>query len=278
MRGEYRIAQQNIVIESLFGEIHRICAPYAAGLSMGAGEGSGEDGCCSAAEDAIRIQVSPEDIRAEEVQAARERALEGLPARTWTDDYLETLAVLRRLSEAMAARDTILFHGSALAYEGSGVIFTAASGTGKSTHARLWRQAFGPRVTMINDDKPFVRVSPVGAPEKARVFGSPWDGKHHLSANTSAPLRAICVIGRAAENVIVPVSFREAYPLLLQQTHRPADPAALARVLTTLDRLGGAVTFWRLGCNMDPDAAVTALEGMRGALFTRGAQEETGQA
>ena len=48
--------------------------------------------------------------------------------------------------------DGFFFHSSALALDGEGYLFTALSGTGKSTHTRNWRRLFGDRVTMINDD------------------------------------------------------------------------------------------------------------------------------
>ena len=66
-------------------------------------------------------------------------------------------------------------------------MFTAPSGTGKSTHARLWREAFGERVVMINDDKPLLLVRPEGV----TVYGTPFRGKHGLGGDRSAPLRAI---------------------------------------------------------------------------------------
>jgi serine kinase of HPr protein (carbohydrate metabolism regulator) len=55
--------------------------------------------------------------------------------------------------------DTFLFHGSAIAVDGVGYLFTAKSGTGKSTHARLWRELLGARAVMVNDDKPLLRVT-----------------------------------------------------------------------------------------------------------------------
>ena len=78
--------------------------------------------------------------------------------------------------------------------DGEAYIFTAVSGTGKSTHAMLWREVFGERVRMINDDKPLIRITPEG---KAVVYGTPWDGKHHLSKNSAFPLKAICWLTRA---------------------------------------------------------------------------------
>ncbi|MBR6049932.1 MAG: hypothetical protein IKP68_01865, partial [Clostridia bacterium] len=117
-----------------------------------------------------------------------------------TDGYIEFLAVLEKLSDFLLCKDTLLFHGSAVSVDGRCYIFTAPSGTGKSTHSRLWRELLGERVVMVNDDKPFIRIG-----EPCTVFGSPWDGKERLSSNTSFPLSALCIIERSNTNSIEPV-------------------------------------------------------------------------
>lgn len=90
------------------------------------------------------------------------------------------------------------------------------------------------------------------------------DGKHRLSSNISVPLRAICVLERAAENAIRRIDFSEAYPMLLQQVYRPADIAAMHKTLSLIDRLDASVSLWRLGCNMDIEAAKISYETMKG--------------
>lgn len=195
------------------------------------------------------VQVSPQDIDLERSRADR-------PG--YSDAYLETLAVYRKIAERMPAYDTFLFHGSAIAVDGAAYIFTAKSGTGKSTHTRLWREMLGERAVMVNDDKPLIRVHPDGA---ATVYGTPWDGKHHLSSNIAVPVRAICILERAQENRIREISKAEALPMLLQQTYRPADPAALAKTLTLIDRLN--VKLYRLGCNMEKEAAEVSYNAMK---------------
>ena len=92
---------------------------------------------------------------------------------------------------------------------------TAASGTGKSTHVALWRKYFGERAVMVNDDKPLLRIGDV-----VTAYGTPYDGKHKLSNRIAVPLKAICILTRAAENSIVPVTKTEAYTMLLQQAYR----------------------------------------------------------
>ena len=200
---------------------------------------------------AFSVEVTPEDIAYERGKADLEYH--------YTDAYLETLALYRKVSAGLLNYDTLLFHGSAIAVDGQAYLFTAVSGTGKSTHTRLWRELFGERAVMVNDDKPLLRVTEQGA----TVFGTPWDGKHHLSTNTAVPLKAICILERSQTNHIEPVTAREAWPILMQQSSRPADPVKLKQVMCLIDRLSANVKLYRLGCNMEQEAAVTAYEGMQ---------------
>lgn len=199
------------------------------------------------------VSLRPEDLN-------RERAIaegSGLP-----EAELEFSAISRKLTEALLACDTLLFHASALSFDGEGYLFTALSGTGKSTHSRLWREVYGDHVTMVNDDKPFLRLSG----DEVLVCGSPWNGKHRLSANLQVPVRGICLLNRASENSICPISARDAFPALLQQSYRPKDPLLMHRTLSILEQICRRVPFYTLGCNMEPDAAITACAGLRGNI------------
>ena len=111
---------------------------------------------------------------------------------------------------------------------------------------------------MVNDDKPLIRITSDGA----TVYGTPWNGKHALGENISVPLCAICVLERDRENHIRRVDKRSIYPMLLQQTHRPGNAAGMSKLLMLVDRLAAAVGLYRLGCNMNIEAAKVAYEGM----------------
>lgn len=239
----YRIAGRIIEIAGLYPDIHALCADYRA-------EGAVD----------FAVETAQADIDFERVKSARADTLAGIPTRHFPDGYLETLAVCRKIAERMPDYDTVLFHGSCVAVDGVGYLFTAKSGTGKSTHTRLWRELFGTRAVMVNDDKPMIRLTDNGA----EACGTPWNGKHRLSSNIAVPLKAICILERAEQNVIRPVTETEAYPMLLQQTYRPADAAAMAKTLTLTDRLAASVSLWRLGCNMEPEAARVAYDAMKG--------------
>ncbi len=243
MTGIYRLAEKEIEIQSLHAAVHEYCRDYRSGGPP----------------DFI-VEIRPEDIEREREKSEQEDLAEGRRVRRFAEDYLEELAVYRKIAERMPRYDTLLLHGSCIALDGTGYLFTAKSGTGKSTHTRLWRERFGVRAVMVNDDKPLLRVGE----DSVTVFGTPWDGKHRLSRNIAVPLRAICLLERAETNRIAPLPALEAWPLLLQQVYRPADPEAMARTLTLLDRLGRQVKLYRLGCNREPEAAELAYDAMKG--------------
>jgi len=230
MTGIYKIAGRIIEICLLHPEVHALCRGYRA-------EGTPD----------FTVAITQADIDAERAHPGNE---------PYADGGLEAVAVYRKIAERMAAYDTLLIHGSCVAVDGAAYLFTAKSGTGKSTHTALWRQAFGNRAVMVNDDKPLIRMTERGAV----ACGTPWNGKHGLGENIEVPLRAICLLERDSVNHIEPISAREALPMLLQQIYRPAD---LSQLLELIDRLTRSVGLYRLGCNMEPRAAIVAYEGMR---------------
>ena len=180
------------------------------------------------------------------------KALQG----SCSPSFVENNALHALLASALLDYNVLLMHGSALCMDGEAYIFTAPSGTGKSTHARLWRETFGDRVWMINDDKPLVKVEE----ERAVVYGSPWCGKHKLGCNGSARLKAVVELTRDSRNHIEAV--KEPFPYLMQHIWRPEDRNRMQKVLDLEKRLIGQAAFYRMGCNTEPEAALVAWKGM----------------
>ena len=219
---------------------------------------------------AVCLEVRKEDIDSERVKVEEEQLRAGETKTVYSDAYLETLALYRKIAEDGIGRGIILFHGSCIAVDGEAYLFTAPSGTGKSTHTRLWRQLLGERAVMVNDDKPLIRITDEGA----TAYGTPWNGKHRLSANTGVRLKAICLLERSIGNHIDRTAYTDIFPALFQQTYRPSDPEGMRKTLELLDRLGQTVKFYRLGCNMDISAAELSYNTMRG---TGGGSGETAE-
>lgn len=196
------------------------------------------------------IAVTQEDIdlerRREETEA--------------TDGYLESLVIYRKLCEKLIDRDILLFHSAAIRMDGKAYLFTAPSGTGKSTHIKLWRKRFGKAVGIINGDKPLISVTK----DEIRAWGTPWDGKEHWSANVSAPIAGICQISRGVENVIRQISPEEALSQLFTQTYRPETAEGMRKTVQLLAEISQRVPFWQLKCNMSTEAAEVSYAAMRG--------------
>lgn len=204
------------------------------------------------------IIVQPQQLLFEQQQLDAEAAQEGFRRRQFTDPFLERTAIQRSFAEYLFDRDILLLHGSALALDGKGYLFAARSGTGKSTHTRLWQAQFGQRVQMINDDKPFLQVTDDGI----TMFGAPWSGKHGLDTNISVPLQGICLLSRGAENHIEPADAQQLLTLLRHQGYWPMDEAKHDRYLALTEKLISQVTIWHLSCTKDPQAALVASGAM----------------
>ena len=241
--GKYILADLCIGIRSLYEEVQRMCEEYRAPKEHDVD---------------FWVETSEQDIEEERVQSEQTRIEENLPPYEFDDSYLETLAVYRQIATECVSRGRLLMHGSVIAVDGRAYMFTARSGTGKSTHVRLWRRLFGERAVMVNDDKPLLKITE----EETRVYGTPWDGKHRLSTNMSAPLQAICILTRAKENTIREIKPSEALTMLIQQTYRPEESANLLATFDLIDRMARNVRFYLLGCNMDPEAAVVSSNAM----------------
>ena len=178
-----------------------------------------------------------------------------------TDPYLETLSLHRKVSEVLTKFNTVLFHGSAIAVDGEVYLFTAPSGTGKSTHTKLWRECFGERAIMVNDDKPFLHLKEDGS---MIVYGSPWDGKHHLSTNIGLPLKAICILSQAPANRIEKVTKTDGLQPIFLQTFWSKSNQAMVK--DSLGVLTGMLSqpLWRLECNISKEAVKVSYEAMSG--------------
>lgn len=205
------------------------------------------------------VEPTEKDLFKAQAEYDRTAVLEGRSAETLSEWTLENAAVHALLAEGLTAYDVLLMHGSALSMDGKAVIFTAPSGTGKSTHTRLWRELYGERVVMINDDKPMLRIADDGI----TVYGTPWRGKHRLGMNGSAPLCTIVSLERGTENRIEPMQKADAFLVLMKQAFSSKDPATMSRILAMEQTLLEKVPFYSLHCNMDPDAARVAYEGMQ---------------
>ena len=162
------------------------------------------------------------------------------------DIQLETFSILHKVADELIEHDAILFHGAAIALKDSAFVFSAKSGTGKTTHILKWLDSF-PEAYVINGDKPFLKFS--HGYNRPLVCGSPWAGKEKMQTNTMVPLDSIVFIERAEDNRIEQISFANAFPHMLSQVYRPIDEGKMRKTIRLMKRFSQTVTFWRFYCN-----------------------------
>ncbi len=151
-----------------------------------------------------------------------------------------------------------MLHSSAVALDGNAYLFSAPSGTGKSTHTEQWIRLFGERAAVINDDKPALRC----IDGRFFAFGTPWSGKNDISENVCVPVRGICMLERSPHNFIEPLPPERAVFELMNQTVRVPDEGCMDKLMTMLDLVIGNVPLWHMGCNISTDAAQMAYTAM----------------
>ena len=207
---------------------------------------------------AFSVTVTPEELIFEQEMLDREADAEGIKRRKFTGPFLERTAIQRKVADRLLLENTLMLHGSTVAVDGKAYLFTAPCGTGKSTHTRLWREIFGERAVMVNDDKPFLRLTDRG------VFacGSPWSGKHGLATNICVPLQGICLLRRGMENQIQRISAMEIRETLRHQLHEPTDKERQQKSFAVLDRMLEKIPTWEMYCNKNPDAAIVSYKAM----------------
>lgn len=148
---------------------------------------------------------------------------------------------------ATADKGTVLFHAAVVSHEGRGYMFLGPSGTGKSTHARLWLQYID-GTELVNDDNPVVR--------DGVVYGSPWSGKTPCYRNVSYPLGGIVLLSQAPYNKIERLGGLQAYAALVPSISGKRWDARIADGLhETENKLATEVPVWHLECLPDEAAA-----------------------
>ena len=159
------------------------------------------------------------------------------------------LMVLYALSTA--AQATVLFHAAIVSYQDKGYMFLGKSGTGKSTHARLWLKHIE-GTALVNDDNPVVRIEG----EQTIVYGSPWSGKTPCYRNVCYPLGGIVLLSQAPYNKIQRLSGIQAYVALVESISGKRWDKHIADGLHhTENALAMQVPMWHLECLPDEAAA-----------------------
>ena len=151
-----------------------------------------------------------------------------------------------------ARLNTVLAHSSCVTYKGKAWMFLGKSGTGKSTHSRMWLNALED-VVLMNDDHPVIRIDDEG---RAIAYGSPWSGKTRCYKNMEAPVGGIIRIARAPYNKARRLSPIESYASLMTSFSGMTWEKDLADGRDrTIQSIISKVPCWVMECLPDEDAA-----------------------
>ena len=173
------------------------------------------------------------------------------------DGYLEGLSVYRAIADAILDYHGFLMHASVVERNGKAYAFAAKSGTGKTTHCRLWLERFDD-ARIINGDKPLIRFFD-GIPY---IYGTPWCGNENYEVNTRSPLSGLCFIERGEHNHIERLDKAAAVQRIFTQLLLPKKTERLNTLLDYVGEMIDVVPCFVLSCNMDPEAAEVSCEAL----------------
>lgn len=154
-----------------------------------------------------------------------------------------------------------MLHASAVEKDGKAYLFSAPSGTGKSTHTELWQKTFTEEnIRIINDDKPAVCLW-------NNVFyacGTPFSGKTDKNENRKVPIQGLCMLHRGKSNKIRRITPKEALPMILPQTFLSRREEETELLFSLLDSFLQAIPVYKMECTVSKEAAEMAYHFMKG--------------
>lgn len=171
------------------------------------------------------------------------------------------MAITSAFAMSLAFDEGLKLHASVTELNGKALIFFGVSGTGKSTHSRLWRE-FVPGCSLLNDDEPIIRLEKDGS---VRVYGAPWSGSTPCYRNESAEVVAFVHLYQSPENRLTRLRGFEAYYSLLSSSNiMRKDPDNKKVVMDLALRVVNKIPVYRLDCRPDEEAVSLTRSIMEG--------------
>lgn len=194
----------------------------------------------------VVVTCCPSDV-SQEVQSSQSKSWFQSNTWLWLVNHTILGIVFRN---SLLQFDGLVIHASTLKWNSKGLMFSAPSGTGKSTHVKLW-QEFIDDVEVLNDDTPAIRI----INNKPYVFGTPWSGSSFIHSNDSAPLEGIVLLEQAPKNAIRRLNHQEAILKLLPQSFLPYfDQDLMSKALKVFEKIVSTVPVYFLQCRPDKEA------------------------
>lgn len=239
MKFTVKMANMKIGVDSQYDRLQEYCKDY----------------CIPECEPDFCVKMELEEIVAEGVDNDE---------LNFENEYLETVALLRKIAERFPLYNRVLCHGASITYGDQGAfLFTAPSGTGKTTHVRLWKRILGEPVNIVNGDKPFLEVREDGV----QIYGSPWAGKEGFHQNRDAQLKGICFLKRGTQNSIRRLEPWECLASLMSQVHIPKEKEAAGKALELIEKILEKVPVYELICDISTEAVKCSFEAMTGLKY-----------
>ncbi len=186
-----------------------------------------------------------------DIDAAFREARVKLPAGDKVRFFCLNNSLMLLYAFSTANLDTLMMHASVIRNGDEGFVFLGKSGTGKSTHSRLWLEHIEGS-ELLNDDNPVVRI----IDGKAIVYGTPWSGKTPCYRNEEALLKGIVKLEQAPRNQIKTLSLLQAYAIVLPACSSMRwEEEIAAGIHRTVEKLVSTVACYRLYCLPDKAAA-----------------------
>ena len=180
----------------------------------------------------------------------------------WDDRYVSlALSSMLRIvySQAVLPHSAVSLHASVVVNDGKAVLFMGKSGTGKSTHSRMWLQNIE-GCTLLNDDNPVIRI----VDGKAYVYGTPWSGKTPCYKNQNVPLKAVVRLSQAPYNKVERLIPLKAYASLMPSCSCMRwDRKSTDRLHAAVEKVIMNTGCWHLECLPDADAAHTCCSSVK---------------
>ena len=233
----YEIADLRIDIKNRCEYTTRHCAEYLS--------------CDQDAPAHFSVEVTEEEFYAEKALSPG-----------FSDGYIENICLYRKICLKAPAFGRMLLHASILAYDGAGYAFLGKSGTGKSTHSKLWLEHI-PSAYIVNGDKPLLACDG----EDVYAYGTPWKGKEKFGCKDKVRLKALCFLRQSKQNKLVRLDDSTAVQLLFGQLLMPREECAVVKTLEYADNIIKKVPAYLLDCDISQEAVKTSFEGLIGKKF-----------
>lgn len=196
------------------------------------------------------VCASPEEIRVEA----------NFSDDKFTEGYLESICIYRKICLKLPKYDAFLLHASIVKISGNGFALCGKSGSGKSTHTKLLKQLLGDELSIINGDKPIIRL----IDGSFFAYGTPWAGKENWNTNDFAPLKSLFLIEQNEKNSIEQLTPQQAVNFILHQVLMPKGTFEIGRLLEMVDDMLNKIDLYVLKCNISNEAALTSYRTIKG--------------